>query len=52
MGGFSTEDEMCLAYLYYYPRVNSFGTCLSSGGQSGNADFDLVKQFHRDMTHG
>ncbi|XP_054153127.1 DBH-like monooxygenase protein 1 [Oppia nitens] len=28
-GGLATTDEMCLAFLYYYPRMNKQNFCLS-----------------------
>lgn len=28
-GGYHSEDEMCQAFLYYYPRIPSFPLCLS-----------------------
>ncbi|CAL8141876.1 unnamed protein product [Orchesella dallaii] len=28
-GGFSTRDEMCLAFIWYYPKIPNFNACVS-----------------------
>lgn len=28
-GGLSTQEEMCIAFIIYYPRMKSTRTCLS-----------------------
>ncbi|XP_065112368.1 DBH-like monooxygenase protein 2 homolog [Paramisgurnus dabryanus] len=43
-GGFSTTDEMCLAFLYYYPAMSlsgcqSFPDPVSLGAEMGATDF-------------
>nr|XP_027217094.1 DBH-like monooxygenase protein 1 [Penaeus vannamei] len=48
-GGFSTEDEMCLAFLTYYPRVNLSG-CYSRPDMALVFDtFGIQDLFDNDM---
>lgn len=33
VGGESTRQEMCFAFMLYYPRTTKFGACTSAGGK-------------------
>ncbi|XP_068239142.1 DBH-like monooxygenase protein 1 isoform X1 [Palaemon carinicauda] len=49
-GGFSTEDEMCLAFLTYYPRVNLSG-CYSKPDMALVFDtFGIENLYNNDMS--
>lgn len=42
-GGGSTSDEMCVSFLWYYPKIPDFDNCMSTyPPQKGLADLGIT----------
>ena len=37
--GFTTENEICLSHIYYYPKISKFSECTSQTSPNEMIDF-------------